>query len=160
MPNVTKGHWFSNFPDTVFEGMLNQRVHQPLGAPQGCSFGLLDLLCKQKYIWLNNEGHQKGVTNDLWYTFCSCQLDFSEWTMQMYDLVLAHIVNTCVRQTPNDTGDNLNSCRLPHGADENTQLPHSMPSNSQRLTKTAVAFKLIYPSKGTQDMTNNWLNCF
>lgn len=31
--------------------------------------------------------------------------------------------NTCARQMPNITGDNLNSRRLPHGADENTRIP-------------------------------------
>lgn len=37
--------------------------------------------------------------------------------------VLTPMAHACVRQIPNFTGDNLNSHRLPHSTDENTQIP-------------------------------------
>lgn len=52
------------------------------------------------------------------------------------------------------TGHNLNSHRLPHSPDENTQIPQhrQKPEDSHRSTNTAVAFKLICSGKGTDDM--------
>ena len=70
--------------------------------------------------------------------------------------------NTCVRRKPNITADKLNSHRLPHGADENTQISQHGPGpeHSHRSTNIAAAFKLIYWGEGTVDVKAKWFNRF
>lgn len=53
--------------------------------------------------------------------------------------VLTPMAHACVRQIPYFTGDNLNSHRLPHSTDENTQIPPPKNTDTGRGLKTPTA---------------------